>query len=73
VTSRKPAFLRWAEEAEAKQVCLWAGLEREREAPRAEARSDGCSAPPANSRPWALLLRRLRSLLRPTGANCARR
>jgi len=26
VTSRKPAFLRWLEEAEAKQVCEWAGL-----------------------------------------------
>jgi hypothetical protein len=28
VTSRKPAFVRWAEEAEAKQVCEWAGLEQ---------------------------------------------
>jgi hypothetical protein len=27
VTSRKPTFVRWAEEAEAKQVCEWAGLE----------------------------------------------
>jgi len=26
VTSRKPAFVRWLEEAEAKQVCEWAGL-----------------------------------------------
>ena len=71
VSTRKPIFVRWAEEAEAKKVRLWAG--RERETPRAEARSDSYAAPPANSRPWALLLRRLRSLLRPTGANCARR
>ena len=27
MTSRKPIFLRWLEEAEAKQVCEWAGLE----------------------------------------------
>ena len=26
MTSRKPAFLRWLVEAEAKQVCEWAGL-----------------------------------------------
>ena len=28
VISRKPTFLRWLEEAEAKQVCEWAGLEQ---------------------------------------------
>ena len=28
MTSRKPTFLRWLEEAEAKQVCEWAGLEQ---------------------------------------------
>jgi hypothetical protein len=28
VTTRKPAFVRWAEEAEAKQVCEWAELEQ---------------------------------------------
>jgi hypothetical protein len=28
VTTRKPAFVRWAEEAEAKQVREWAELER---------------------------------------------
>jgi hypothetical protein len=28
VTSRKPTFVRWAEEAEAKQVCEWAELEQ---------------------------------------------
>ena len=27
VTSRKPPFLRWLEEAEAKRMCEWAGLE----------------------------------------------
>ena len=30
MTSRKPTFVRWAEEAEAKQVCEWAGLEHDR-------------------------------------------
>lgn len=33
VTSRKPTFVRWAEEAEAKQVCEWAGLEQARDRP----------------------------------------
>lgn len=28
VTNRKPTFVRWAEEAEAKQVCEWAGFEQ---------------------------------------------
>jgi hypothetical protein len=28
VTSRKPTFVRWTEEAEAKQVCEWAGFEQ---------------------------------------------
>ena len=28
MTSRKPTFLRWLEEAEAKQLCEWAELER---------------------------------------------
>ena len=28
VTNRKPTFVRWAEEAEAKQVCEWAELEQ---------------------------------------------
>ena len=27
MTSRKPPFLRWLEEAEAKRMCEWAGLE----------------------------------------------
>ena len=31
MTSRKPTFVRWAEEAEAKQVCEWAGLEQTRD------------------------------------------
>jgi hypothetical protein len=71
VTSRKPAFLRWAEEAEAKQVLLWAGLDSE--APREEARPDTYPAPSADSRRWAILLRRLRGLVRPTEVNCRRR
>jgi hypothetical protein len=33
VTSRKPTFVRWAEEAEAKQVFEWAGLEQARDRP----------------------------------------
>jgi hypothetical protein len=33
VTSRKPTFLRWLEEAEAKQVCEWAGLEQASDRP----------------------------------------
>ena len=28
MTIRKPTFVRWAEEAEAKQVCEWAELDR---------------------------------------------
>jgi len=28
VITRKPTFVRWAEEAEAKQVCEWAELDR---------------------------------------------
>ena len=31
MTSRKPTFVRWAEEAEAKQVCEWAELEQARD------------------------------------------
>jgi hypothetical protein len=60
VTSRKPAFLRWAEEAEAKEVCLLAGLERE--APRAEASRDVHVPPPSCSSPRVSLLNRLRGL-----------
>ena len=33
MTSRKPAFVRWAEEAEAKQVCEWAELDRSYDQP----------------------------------------
>ena len=28
MTSRKSTFVRWTEEAEAKQICEWAGLEQ---------------------------------------------
>jgi hypothetical protein len=37
VTNRKPAFLRWLEEAEAKQVCEWADL------------AHACDRPPFNA------------------------
>jgi len=56
VTSRKPTFLRWLEEAEAKQVCEWAGLEQTCERPDIDTEQ---------SRGWgerASLLRRLRGL-----------
>ena len=33
VTSRKPTFVRWAEEAEAKHVCEWAELEQASDQP----------------------------------------
>jgi hypothetical protein len=33
VTTRKPTFVRWAEEAEAKQVCDWAALDRASDPP----------------------------------------
>ena len=35
MTSRKPAFVRWAEEAEAKQVCEWAELDHASNPPEA--------------------------------------
>jgi hypothetical protein len=71
VSTRKPIFVRWAEEAEAKQVCLQAGLERD--ASRSQAQSSSHPLLPAGSRAWALLLRRLRGLLQPADANCPRR
>jgi hypothetical protein len=56
VTSRKPTFVRWAEEAEAKQVCEWAGLERACDPPDVDTeRSHG-------SRERPPFLRRLRGL-----------
>jgi hypothetical protein len=56
VTSRKSTFVRWAEEAEAKQVCEWAGLEQACDPPDAGTeRSHG-------SRERSPFLRRLRGM-----------
>jgi hypothetical protein len=57
VTSRKPAFVRWAEEAEAKQVLGWAGVEQATE------QSNVCVMPLRRPRKPRSLLRRLRRLL----------
>ena len=55
VTSRKPTFVRWAEEAEAKQVCDWAELEQACDPPDVDtARSHGSRVRP--------FLRRLRGM-----------
>jgi hypothetical protein len=56
VTTRKPTFVRWAEEAEAKQVCEWAGLERSGDRPHigTERSRASCDRPS--------FLRRLRGL-----------
>jgi hypothetical protein len=56
VTSRKPTFLRWLEEAEAKQLCEWAELERAFE----RADIDIERSPESGERPSLLL--RLRGL-----------
>ena len=54
MTNRKPTFVRWAEEAEAKQVCEWAGLEQACDRPDIETeRSRGSGERPS-------FLRRLR-------------
>ena len=56
VTSRKPRFVRWAEEAEAKQVCEWAELEQTCDRPDSDTeRSRGSCERPS-------FLRRLRGL-----------
>jgi hypothetical protein len=56
VTSRKPTFVRWAEEAEAKQVCEWAELEQSSDRPDIDTeRSPGSGERPS-------FLRRLRDL-----------
>ena len=56
MTSRKPTFVRWAEEAEAKQVCEWAGLEQACDRPDIDTeRSRG-------SREQLSFLRRLRGM-----------
>jgi hypothetical protein len=56
VTSRKPAFVRWAEEAEAKQVREWAELDRSCDRPdiNTERPRGSCDRKP--------FLRRLRGL-----------
>ena len=56
MTSRKPTFLRWVEEAEAKQVCEWAELEDARD------HAEVCPELPPSSRIRPFLLRRLRGL-----------
>jgi hypothetical protein len=56
VTSRKPVFLRWAEEAEAKQVCERAELERAYDGPGIHTER------PRGSCDRQSLLRRLRGL-----------
>jgi len=62
VNSRKPTLLRWAEEAEAKQVCEWAGLEG------ASRRPDDDAGLSRGSRDRPSLLRRLRDwFATPTG------
>jgi hypothetical protein len=71
VSTRKPIFVRWAEEAEAKQVWLWAGLVRD--ASCAQAPSSSHPLLVLRSRPWAALLHRVRSLLKPVDANSRRR
>jgi len=71
VTTRKPIFVRWAEEAEAKQVWLCAGLTRD--ASCAQAPSSSHPLLLLCSRAWAALLHRVRSLRQPVDANCPRR
>ena len=71
VSTHKPIFVRWAEEAEAKQMYLWARLERD--ASRSQAQSSSHGRLPPRSRAWASLLRRVRNLLQPADANCPRR
>lgn len=56
MTSRKPTFVRWAEEAEAKQICEWAELEQACDRPDIDTeRSPGSGERPS-------FLRRLRGL-----------
>jgi len=66
VTSRKPIFLRWLEEAEAKQVCEWAELDR------ACDQADVCPELPPSSGIRPFLLRRLRGLFGNQTAQIAR-
>jgi len=57
VTSRKPALLRWLEEAEARQICEWAGLQQESD------RRDFSAEPSRACGERLSLLRRLRGVL----------
>ena len=66
MTSRKPTLLRWAEEAEAKQVCEWAGFEH------ASDRVKVGAAPSPGSPDRPSLLRRLRGLFGNQTAQIAR-
>jgi len=50
VSTHKPIFVRWAEEAEAKQVCLWDEIERG--ASRTQARSSSQGLLPRCWRAW---------------------
>jgi hypothetical protein len=56
VTNRKPTFVRWAEEAEAKQIVEWAELEQASDRPDIDTER----SPRSRDRPS--FLRRLRGL-----------
>ena len=56
MTSRKPTFVRWAEEAEAKQICEWAELEQACDRPDTDTERSRASGERAS------FLRRLRGL-----------
>jgi hypothetical protein len=66
VSTRKPAFVRWAEEAEAKQVCEWAELERACDRPDIDTERSHVSG----ERPS--FLRRLRSMFASQAAQIER-
>jgi hypothetical protein len=63
VRSRKSIFVRWAEEAEARQVYLSAGLVGD--AAQTQTSSNPQALLPSWSGVWDWRLRRLRNLLRP--------
>jgi hypothetical protein len=56
VTSRRPTFIRWAEEAEAKHICEWAEFDQTRDRPDIDTER----SPASGERPS--FLRRLRGL-----------
>jgi len=66
VTSRKPTFVRWAEEAEAKQICEWAELEQACDRPDTDTERSRASGERAS------FLRRLRGLFGNQTAQIAR-